>query len=145
MNADLENLIALAKADEAIARLNDEIAELPKRVVVIEQKLARTKQQVEAAKQAIANDVAEKRRQESAIQDQQGKISKYRDQQLAVKTNEQYKALTHEIQFAETAIRTSEDRILELMVDAEERETALAAANTELKAENTEIEKEKTE
>jgi predicted nucleic acid-binding Zn-ribbon protein len=145
MNTDLEKLIALAKADEAMARLNAEIAELPKRVTAIEQKLARTKAQLDAAKQAIAADLAEKRKQEAAITDQQGKVSKYRDQQLAVKTNDQYKALTHEIQFAEAEIRKCEDRILELMVDAEERETALKAAEAELKAETAEIEREKVQ
>ena len=145
MNQDLEKLIALAKADEAMARLNAEIAELPKRVIAIEQKLARTKAQVEAAKQAIAADQSEKRKQEVAITDQQGKISKYRDQQLAVKTNEQYRALTHEIQFAEEAIGKSEDRILELMVDSEEREKALKAAELESKEETAEIEREKVQ
>ena len=143
MNIDLEKLIALSKADEAMARLNAEIAELPKRVAVIEQKLARTKVEVEAAKKAIADDLAEKRKQESAIQDLQGKVSKYRDQQLAVKTNDQYRALTAEIQFADQEVRKNEDRILELMVDAEEREKALRAAEAELKAEMAEIEKEK--
>jgi len=143
MNTDLEKLIALSKADEATARLNAEIAELPKRVAAIELKLARTKAQLEAAKKAIADDQAEKRKQESAITDQQGKISKYRDQQLAVKTNDQYRALTHEIQFAEEAIKKHEDRILELMMDSEEREKALKAAEVELKAEMAEIEREK--
>jgi predicted nucleic acid-binding Zn-ribbon protein len=143
MNQDLERLIALSKADAETARLHAEIAELPKRVSAIETKLARTKAQVEAAKKAIADDAAEKRKQESAITDQQGKISKYRDQQLAVKTNDQYRALTHEIQFAEEAIRKSEDKILELMLDSEEREKALKAAELELKAEMAEVEKEK--
>jgi predicted nucleic acid-binding Zn-ribbon protein len=144
MNSDLEKLIALNQADVEIARLRAEIAELPKRVAAIETKLARTKVAVEAAKKAIADGQAEKRKQESSIQDQQGKISKYREQQLAVKTNDQYKALTHEIGFSEQEIRKSEDRILELMIDAEEREKALKAAEAELKAETAEIEKEKT-
>jgi uncharacterized protein len=143
MNNDLQNLIALAQADEEIARLDAEVADLPKRVAAIEQKLARTRTQLEAAKKAIADDAVEKRKQESAIQDQQGKISKYREQQLAVKTNDQYKALTHEIQFAEQAIRAAEDKILELMVDQEEREQALKAAEQELKEETAEIEREK--
>ena len=144
MNSDLQNLIALSQADEHIARLEAENAELPRRVAAIEKKLAGTTAQLEAAKKAIADDAAEKRKQESAIQDQQGKISKYREQQLAVKTNDQYKALTHEIQFAEQAIGKAEDRILELMVDQEEREKTLKAAEAELKEETAEIEKEKT-
>jgi uncharacterized protein len=143
MNQDLQNLFALSQADAEIARLNAEVAELPKRVAAIEQKLAATKAQLAAAKQAIANDLAEKKKQESAITDHQQKVSKYRDQQLAVKTNEQYRALTHEIQFAEQDIHAAEDRILELMVDAEEREKTLRAAEAELKAETAEIEQEK--
>ena len=63
------------------------------------------------------------------------KISKYRDQSLAVKTNEQYKALMGEIQFAEQDIRANEDKILELMVNAEIREKDVKAAEAELKAE----------
>src|SRR5260370_38179817 len=70
-------------------------------------------------------------------------MSKYRDQSLEVKTNEQYKALLHEIQFAETEIAANEDKILELMVNAEVREKEVKAAEAELKEETAEIEKEK--
>ena len=85
------------------------------------------------------------RKYESAIQDLQGKISKYRDQSLAVKTNDQYKALLHEIQFAEQDIRSNEDKILELMVNSEAREKDVKAAEAEMRAETAEIEKEKAE
>ena len=83
----------LQQADREILRLNQEIAALPKRVAAIEEKLAGTKAGLERAKAAVKADEATKRKHESAIQDLQGKISKYRDQSLAVKTNEQYKAL----------------------------------------------------
>src|SRR5208337_3161636 len=94
---------------------------------------------------AVKADEAARRKYESAISDQQQKISKYRDQSLAVKTNEQYKALLHEIQFAEQDIRANEDKILELMVNAEAREKDVKAAEARLKAETAEIEKEKAE
>jgi hypothetical protein len=60
-----------------------------------------------------------------------------------VKTNEQYKALLHEIQFAEQDIKSNEDKILELMLNAEARDKDVKAAELELKAEMAEIEKEK--
>ncbi len=75
-------------------------------MAVIEQKLAGTKAPLEAAKTAVKADEAAKRKYESAIQDLQGKISKYRDQSLAVKTNEQYRALLTEIEFAQQDIRS---------------------------------------
>ena len=145
MLRDIEKLLQLQTADQEIRKLHDEIAELPKRIGVIEQKLAGTKAQLEKARAAAKADEANRKKFETAIQDLQGKISKYRDQSLEVKTNDQYRALLHEIEFAQQEIRINEDRILEVMVNAEGREKQVKAAEAELKAETAEIEKEKEE
>jgi len=143
MLPDIENLLRLQEADKEIRRLQDEIAELPKRVAAIEQKLAGTKAQLEKAQAAIKADEAARRKHETTINDLRGKISKYRDQSLEVKTNDQYKALLHEIQFAEKEIGAIEDKILELMLNADARDKEVKAAQAELKAETAEIEQEK--
>ena len=145
MLPDLQNLMELQVADKEIARLREEVAALPKRVAVIEEKLAATRAKLEKAKAATKADEASRKKFESTIQDLQAKISKYRDQSLAVKTNDQYKALLTEIQFAEQEIRANEDKILDLMVNAEARDKDVKAAEAELKAETAEIEKEKNE
>src|SRR5438132_2053909 len=145
MLPDIDNLLLLQEADREIRRLNDEVAALPKRVAAIEAKLTGTKASLEKAKAAIKADDAARRKFETAIQDLHQKISKYRDQSLDVKTNEQYRALLHEIQFAEKDIRANEDKILELMVHAELRDKEVKAAETELKSEVAEIEKEKAD
>ena len=143
MLPDIENLLKLQDTDKEIRRLQDEVAELPKLVAVIEQKLAGTKAQLEKAQTAVKADEAARRKYETNISDLRGKISKYRDQSLDVKTNDQYKALLHEIQFAEKEIAANEDKILELMVNADTRDKEVKAAQAELKAETAEIEKEK--
>ncbi len=143
MLPEIENLLHLQEADKAIRRLQDEIAELPKRVAAIELKLAGTKAQLEKAQTAVKADEAARRKYDTTITDLRGKISKYRDQSLDVKTNDQYKALLHEIQFAEKEIAATEDKILELMVNADARDKEVKAAQAELKAEAAEIEKEK--
>jgi predicted nucleic acid-binding Zn-ribbon protein len=145
MLPDIENLLKLQDADKEIRRLQDEIAEFPKRVAVIEQKLAGTKGQLEKAQAAIKADEAARRKHDTTIADLRGKISKYRDQSLDVKTNDQYKALLHEIQFAEKEIAATEDKILELMLNADARDKEVKAAQAELKAETAEIEKEKAD
>jgi len=145
MASDLQHLSELQQFDREILRLKDEIAAFPKRIAQIEQRLAGTKAHLETAKAAIKADEAARRKFETAIQDLQQKISKYRDQSLEVKTNDQYKALMHEIQFAEQDIRGNEDKILDLMVNAEAREKDVKAAEATLKAETAEIEKEKAE
>src|SRR6202795_4713707 len=143
MLSDIEKLFDLQAADHEIRKLREEVAALPKRVAVIEQKLAGTKAHLEKVRAAAKDDEAKRKKFEAAIKDLQGKISKYRDQSLDVKTNEQYKALLHEIQLAEQEIRLNEDRILEVMVNVEAREKEVKAAEAELKAETAEIEKEK--
>jgi predicted nucleic acid-binding Zn-ribbon protein len=143
MSPEIEHLISLQVTDREIQRLKAEIAELPKVVAAIEQKLAGTQAGLEKARAAVKTDEAARRKYETAITDLRQKISKYRDQSLEVKTNDQYKALLHEIQFAEQEIAANEDKILELMVNAEVREKEVKAAEAELKAETAEIEKEK--
>jgi len=143
MLPDIENLLKLQEVDKEIRRLQDEIAELPKRVAAIEQKLAATKAGLEKAQNAVKADEAARRKYDTNIKDLREKISKYRDQSLAVKTNDQYKALLHEIQFAEKEIAANEDKILELMVNADIRDKEVKSAQAELKAETAEIEEEK--
>ena len=143
MLPDIEKLLELQGADKEIRRLQDEVAALPKRVAVIEQKLAGTKAHLEKVRAAAKSDDANRKKFEANIKDLQGKISKYRDQSLDVKTNEQYKALLHEIEFAEAEVRLNEDRILEVMVNVDARDKEVKAAEAELKAETAEIEKEK--
>src|ERR1700756_3035460 len=143
MLPDIENLLKLQDTDKEIRRLQDEVAEFPKRVAVIEQKLAGTKAQLEKAQAAVKTDEAARRKYDTSINDLRGKISKYRDQSLDVKTNDKYKALLHEIQFAEKEIAANEDKILELMVNADARDKEVKAAQAELKAETAEIEQEK--
>ena len=145
MNRDLEKLIELEKVDREIARLSEEVAALPKRVAVIESKLADDKATVEKAKAAIKNNEAARRKHEADIQGFQQKIIKYREQSSSVKTNDEYRALMHEVDFAEKQISGCEDKILELMICLETEEKNLKAAEADLKTEAAAVEKEKAE
>src|SRR6202166_4446257 len=145
MLPDIENLLKLQDTDKEIRRLHDEVAEFPKRVAVIEQKLAGTKAQLDRAQAAVKADEAARRKYDTAINDLRTKISKYRDQSLDVKTNDQYKALLHEIQFAEKEIAATEDKILELMLNSDARDKEVKTAQADLKSETAEIEKEKAD
>ena len=145
MNSGLEKLIELEKADREIARLTEEVAALPKRVAAIEGKLADDKAAVEHAKAAIKSNEVGRRRLEADIQGFQQKIIKYREQSSSVKTNEEYRALMHEVDFAEKQISGAEDKILELMIALEAEEKTLKTAEAQMKTEIVEVEKEKTE
>jgi len=144
MNPDLERLIELEKVDREAVRLSDEVAALPKRVAAIEEKLAEHKAAVEKAKARIKSNEAG-RQLEADIKGFQEKIAKYRSQSSSVKTNDEYRALMHEVEFAEKQISGSEDKILELMISLENDEKSLKQAEAELKTEAADVEKEKAE
>src|SRR5438552_12655598 len=112
MNSDLEKLIELEKVDREITRLTDEVAALPKRVAAIEEQLADHKAAVESAKTAIKANEASRRKLEGEIQGYQQKIIKHREQSSSVKTNDEYRALMHEVEFSEQHISACEDKIL---------------------------------
>jgi uncharacterized protein len=143
MNPDLVQLIELQQVEKEIAKLRAEIAALPRRVQAIEAKLADANQRVAKAQAAIKADEVARRKHESAIQGHNEHISKLREQSLAVKTNDQYRALMNEIAFAEEEIRNLEDKILEAMIDADAKQQDLRKAQQDLKQESAAIEKEK--
>jgi len=143
MHSDIQKLIDLQQVDSRIAAVKAEIAALPAEVRAIEAKLAGSKARVDTIQAAMKADENARRKHESDIQDQQQKISKYRDQSLAVKTNQEYKALLSEIEQAEGAIRKLEDKILEIMVAADTRKEELKQAEAALKADTVANEKEK--
>ena len=145
MNADLEKLIELEKVDREATRLSEEVAGLPKRVAAIEEKLAEHKAAVEKAKTGIKSNEANRRQLDADIKGFQEKIAKYRSQSSSVKTNDEYRALMHEVEFAEKQISGCEDKILELMLGMEAEEKALKVAEAELKTESADVEKEKNE
>jgi predicted nucleic acid-binding Zn-ribbon protein len=144
MRAELEALTRLQTIDQETATLRAEIAELPRRLAALETRLAAEKAAVEQSAKALKDEEALRRRLESDLKDQQQKIAKFRDQSSSVKTNEQFRALQHEIGFAEEEIRKIEDRELESMERGERLNQEQKAAQARL-ADNTkavEVEKE---
>jgi predicted nucleic acid-binding Zn-ribbon protein len=145
MNEDLEKLIKLERVDREIARLSAEVAALPKRIAEIEHQLSDARGKVEQAKHAIKSQEQKRRSLESDIQSHQQKIAKLRDQSVDVKTNEQYRALMHEIEFVQTEIRKAEDKVLEIMEGGELFDRQVKASEGELKTQSAQVDKEKEE
>jgi uncharacterized protein len=132
MKTELEALMRLQTIDGETATLRAAIAALPKRLAALETKLAAEKAAVEQAAKALKDEEALKRRQESDLKDQQQKIAKLRDQMSNVKTNEEYRAFQHEIEFAEAEIKKIEDGELEGMERVEKLAQQRKAAESEL-------------
>ncbi len=133
----------LQALDLRIAELEKEIAALPKHIAVIEKTLESHLRRLEADRAALSGNLKERKKIEGDIQVHQQKISKLRDQMLGAKTNEQYRAFQHEIEYIEKEIRTAEDRILELMSESEPLDANVRKAEVALAEEKKSVEAEK--
>jgi hypothetical protein len=135
MNSDLERVITLQRLDTASHDAQRRLAEEPDRIRALDARLEAAKHQVTVAKEQLAANQGARREIEKDVAVHQGRLSKFREQAMAVKTNQEYHAIQHEISFAQTEIKTREDRILELMVQADELVANVKRAEAALAAE----------
>ena len=145
MLPDLKLAVRLQEIDNRLADLAREIAALPKHIAEIEKKLGAHDRKLEADRAALAANQKERKHSEGEIQTQEQKISKLKDQMLQAKTNEQYRAFQHEIEFCQKEIRRYEDRILELMGESEPLDKNVKAAEAALKVEKAQVDVEKSQ
>jgi uncharacterized protein len=143
MHADLERIIALQKLDSSSHDAEHRLAAEPERVNTLDAKLEAARQQVASAKQQLADNQNARRGVEKDVAVHQGRLSKFREQAMAVKTNQEYHAIQHEMAFAQAEIKTLEDKILELMVEADDLTAAVKKSEAGLAADQKSVEAEK--
>jgi predicted nucleic acid-binding Zn-ribbon protein len=140
---EIEALVRLQSLDDRAAALRREIAALPKHAAEIEKKLDAHTRKLEADKAALAANAKKRKSLEDDVKTHEAKVSKLNDQMLQAKTNEQYRAFQHEIEWCRDAIRKAEDGILELMGEGEPLEVNVRKAEKALAAEKQVVEREK--
>ena len=145
MHPAIPHLIELQRIDHQIAALRTELDTFPKRIRQAEAKLNGARAGVAAAKEAHTNSQKERKKFELDVEQWKDRARKYRDQSGAVKTNEAYKALQHEITNAEAEIAKAEDRQLEVMMAGEESERHVKTAEAKLKEAERDIAVERKE
>ena len=135
MNADLERVIALQRLDSEAGAARKKLAEAPEREKAFDARLETAKHNVAEAKARLAANQESRRTIEKDVAVHQGRLSKYRDQAMAVKTNQEYHAIQHEMAHAQGEIKKYEDQILERMVEADDLAATIKAAEAALASE----------
>jgi hypothetical protein len=145
MHPAIPHLIELQRIDHQIAALRGDLEAFPKRIREADAKLNGARAGVAAAKETHTNSQKERKKFELDVEQWKDRARKYRDQSGAVKTNEAYKALQHEIANAEAEIAKAEDHQLEVMMAGEESERRVKAAEAKHKEAEREIAAERKE
>ena len=149
MHPAIKHLLEVQSVDLRIAEVRGVLDAFPKRLKEAEARLESARHQLAASKEALINSLKGRKKFELDVDQWKDRARKYRDQSAAIKTNEAYKALLHEIANAEAEVAKAEDRLLEQMVASEEfdrrvksAEAALKQAEKETQAERQQVEAE---
>jgi predicted nucleic acid-binding Zn-ribbon protein len=143
MHPDLQYLIELQDLDLAAERLRRRIADIPAAQAALDDRITHLTGVVAAIKERMAVSQAARREIEKDLAVVQGRLSKFKDQLMEVKTNKEYHAMQTEIATAEQGVRLQEDKLLDRMEEAETQTAELKAAEAALKTGQAEVARER--
>jgi len=143
MSPELDRLIKLQQLDSTIEEARRAIAAHPQRLAQADARLDDAKQRVDAAKDRLKASQEARRSLEKDAAVFQGRISKFKDQQAAVKTNKEYQALGHEMETAARDLAAVEEKVLERMMDADVIVADIKQAEAVLAREQKEVDADK--
>jgi predicted nucleic acid-binding Zn-ribbon protein len=140
---DLQSLIEIQELDLTAERLRRRVADLPAVQTALDERIGTLTAAVTAVKERIAASQAARREIEKDLAVVQGRLSKFKDQLMEVKTNKEYHAMQTEIATAEQSVRQQEDRLLDRMEEAETLAAELKGAEGALKTGQSEAARER--
>jgi uncharacterized protein len=139
VNPSIRNLIALQDFELKITSLKKQISDNPGKILAVRNELDRLLKDHQDRAQLVQELGKTRRAKEGEVDLMRSKLSRLRDQLMAVKTNKEYTAMLHEIQMAEDQIRGGEDKILEIMERVEQEESQLKTAEKDFQAKTVEL------
>jgi predicted nucleic acid-binding Zn-ribbon protein len=143
MSPDLQHLIELQNLESAAEEARRRIAAHPQRVADADARLAHANEAVEGARQRLKASQDARRDQEKEAATYQSRLSKFKDQLSAVKTNREYQAMQGEIDTAQKELGVVEERVLERMMEADGLTADVKQAEQTLAAQQKEVDVEK--
>jgi predicted nucleic acid-binding Zn-ribbon protein len=134
MLPDLERLIRLQEVESKAAAAARTVADAPGRIAALDALLLEATAALDTARHALAENKTRRNlidKDLAAVQQRQGK---YKDQLMQVKTNEEFRAMQHQIDAAAADVGQHEEHILINMMEADEINATIKQAEAALKA-----------
>jgi hypothetical protein len=119
MTDTIEKLLILQERDRNISRVQSEVARLEPERQALKAKAALAQTQLENAKTRLRQLESSRKDLELEVEAKKQQITRYANQQMQTRKNEEYRALTHEIDICKEAIFKIENQEIELMEQAE--------------------------
>ena len=143
MSPEIERLLQLQQLATTIDEARREIAAHPQRLADAEARLDEATRALDAAKHRLKTSQDSRRDLEKEAAVFQGRLTKFKEQLSAVKTNREYTAMQHEIEAAQRDLGVVEEKVLERMMEADAMAADVKQAEAALAAQKKAIEAEK--
>jgi len=134
MLPDLERLIELQEIESRAAVANKAIADAPGRIAALDALQQSATATLAAAKQSLEDNKTARRSIDKDLTAAQQRHEKYKEQIMAVKTNEQLHAMQHQMKSVADEVLLHEEHVLVNMMDADEINARIKKADSDLKA-----------
>ena len=132
IHPQIEKLLIVQSKDIALQKLQQEIERIPKERAKIEGLIDEENASIEKAKSDLNVKEVERNDLDSQIKLKESDIAKFKTQQLEVKKNEEYRALTHQIDQALKEISELEVKEIEMMYSIDEEKVTFEQAKAEI-------------
>jgi hypothetical protein len=118
-------LLSLQQLDDRLSAFGKKKKEIPERIQSMERALEEEKKRLEDYKARLKESALKQRQLEKKLQESAEERKKKQKKLLEVKTNEEYKALLKEIEYAKQGDSATEDEILVLLEEIDALEKGL--------------------
>jgi hypothetical protein len=131
----LQELMVLQDRDAKKSQLEKILFAVPRERSVVEARIAAHREGIEAARRAVVALELKRKELETTLGGLEEQIRRYRSQQLLVRKNDEYQALTHEIEQTEARISDLEGEEIELLYALDNERARATETESRLKEE----------
>ncbi len=116
----IEKLLIVQDRDVALQKIEQELTRIPEKRAVIEARIKAEEERIETALTNLKEKEVRRSELDTEVKSREQAIIKFRNQQLEVKKNDEYRALTQQIELAENEISILEEKEISLMLEVDE-------------------------
>lgn len=138
----MRNLLALQDLDKKINVCKQREIEIPKQKSKFDIHRKRLQSELAERENTLTKLTLEQKECEGSIELRQVQIQRYNEQLNAIKKNEEYQALLHEIEREKKQIAIHEERILAILIESDESKECLEEDKKRIKSETEGIDSE---
>lgn len=138
----IEKLLIVQDRDIALQKIEQELARIPRERAKLEALIETDRERIEVARQSLKEKEVQRNELDHEVKGKETNISRFKNQQLEVKKNDEYRALTQQIEQAEAEIAQLEETELALMLEIDEAKKTFDAEKKEIEARITEQKEE---